>query len=344
MAVTLPADARQHIDNSCDLATIRNLTDAVERGELDFAALKGFVAAKQLGQNVTFAKTRPVSMRIKEVIEANPTEPPLKLIYKGVEQGLWSLEDAERWQENAAILSSARKTSIPRGVYLTRKRRTRQRVARVSDQFTPKIAMDIVCSHQLTDGAKTCLAILMGLAGAGTEVVTYTTAVATLMGRTARTVRNHFIHLEEAGLITRTPGKEPNTVRIVIHPMTKPEPYVEPRDITAFKLARRSKNETLRSLAETLAAMSWDNHCAELRSRGGRKMISAFNTESNPLDVEPVDKFAGPNNQRRVATGPTTYSMFTPTMRTDRNLWNRPRPGAEIAAFSGERRHASQTP
>jgi hypothetical protein len=323
MTIVLPADARQHIEGRAPFEAMHVLAAAARRGEIDISALEAFAKAQTTGEAVTYQKTRPVSLRIKEFIEANPGEPALKLVYIGVRDKLWTEEDAEQWQINAAALSAARKTSIRRGVYLTRNRRTQGRMVRVSDQFVPKVALDIICSHQLTDGAKLCLEVLMALAGKGNRVVTYTASIARMLGRTPRTVRNHFIQLEAAGLISRSAGLAANTVQIVIHDMVKPEPYQEPRDVTAYKLARKSSDPALRSLAETLTALSWEKHCAGASCEdGGRKKISAFNLESNLLrSIEP-DQPDSQTSRRPHFPGPTSWSTFTPAMKTDRNVWN----------------------
>lgn len=320
MSVILPGEVRRYIDETCSLTSASNLTEAVSKGEIDLQVLKKYLAAAQSGQTIEFTKTKPIPLLMKEFIAANPGEMPLKLLYIGADRGYWTIADVEQWVENSMTLSSARKSSVPRGVYLTRKRRTVQRIARVSDQFAPKIAMDVVCSHSICDGAKACLSALMGLAGKSGEVVTYTSSLATLLGRTPRTVRNYFIQLQAAGLILRAPGKSPNTVRIVILPLAKPEPYVEPRDITAYKLARTSPDPDLRTLAESLVALSWQRHCEDLRLNEGRKQISAFNPKSKESIQKDVSTGREVDHRSRF-TGPTTHSTFTPAMKTDRNSW-----------------------
>jgi DNA-binding Lrp family transcriptional regulator len=326
MTITLPADARQHIEDRDPMAAVAALAEAANRGEIDVSAVIAFAKASNSGTPITYQKTRPVSLRIKEFIEANPTEPPLKLVYLGVARKLWTEADCDQWQLNAAALSDARKTSVSRGVYLTRNRRTQGRIAQVSDQFVPKIALDIVCSHKLTDGAKLCLEVLMALAGKGNRVVTYTASIARMLGRTPRTVRNHFIQLEAAGLITRTAGRAANTVQIVIHDMVKPEPYKEPRDITAFKLARRSADPALRNLAETLTALSWEKHHGDVQgTETGRKKISAFNPESKQRESDERE-ICQDDDQRIAKAGVTTHSNFVMTYKTNRNDWNRRKP------------------
>jgi hypothetical protein len=142
------------------------------------------------------------------------------------------------------------------------------------------MSLEALLEGRVRDGAKTCLALLLSLAGKSNVLITWTSAIATQLGRCARTIRNYFIELEDSGLIQRKPGKEPNTVEITFSPACRPEPYQEPLDIKAFKLARRTSNTVLRHLADTLTLMSWKEHEEELCPYGGRKEISAFNSES----------------------------------------------------------------
>lgn len=146
--------------------------------------------------------------------------------------------------------------------------------------FVPKMSLEAICSFKISDGAKACLAILMSIAGRETTFTTYTSSVARRMGRTARTVRNHFIALEEAGLIARTQGSSPNTVRITITDVCRPEPFKEPVDVKAYRLARRSSNPALQMLAFTAASAAMEAFPAEFGMEEGRKEISAFNPES----------------------------------------------------------------
>lgn len=308
----LPASARALIDDNDKIVSIQRLTAAVATGDIDIGVLKTYVDATAAGRSIRFQQTKPVSLIMLEHIRAHPNEEPRRVIYRGWDQKLWTYEDVEQWELNNSVLSNARKTSVSRGAYLTRRRRVRRALPKVSDQFVPKMAMDVICHRDLPDGAKACLAVLLGLAGKKDEVVTFTSSLATMLGRTPRTVRNYFIALEECGLIERRAGSSANTVHIKIKPVSKPEPYQEPRDITAYRLARRSANPALREMAETVAAFSWKVHQAAPTPKERRKVISAFNLNLN-------------SNERTApgsTVGPTTYSNFRPQMRTDRNHWN----------------------
>ncbi|NTA19774.1 hypothetical protein [Agrobacterium tumefaciens] len=307
----LPADCVALIDND-PLKSIQRLTAAVAAGDIDLSALKTFVDATAAGRPIQFQKTKPVSLIMLEHIRSHPHEEPRRIIYRGLADGLWGYEDVEQWEANNSVLSSARKTSVRRAAYLTRKRRVRRTLPKVSGQFVPRMAMDVICHRDLPDGAKACLAALLSLAGKKDEVVTFTSSIATMLGRTPRTVRNYFIALEECGLIVRKPGRDPNTVHIRILPISKPEPYQEPKDITAYRLARRSSNPALREMAETVAAFSWNLHQELGRKERGRKEVSAFNLLLN-LTVEEE-----PKHQQ---LGPTTHSNFRPIMKTNRSGW-----------------------
>jgi hypothetical protein len=324
MPSILPAKLREYVVDGDPLASVKAMTGAVQAGDIDLSDLKSFVDAVSSGGDIGYQRTKPVSLIMLEQIRANPNDEPRRIIYKGLAEGRWTYEDVERWEENNEVLSNARKTSIPRGVYLTRKRR-RLPPARVSDQFVPKLAMDVVCHRGLQDGAKACLAALLSLAGKTDRVITYTSSIAKLLGRTSRTVRNYFIALEECGLIKRRPGKSANTVDILIMPSVRPEPYQEPQDITAYRLARRSSNPALREMAETVAVFAWNVHMAVARVEGGRKQISAFNLISNSKGEMPVNH----------GQGPTTHSTFQPSFKTDRNRWNSRRHSMHKVDVSG---------
>lgn len=308
----LPADCAALIDND-PLKSIQRLTSAVAAGDVDLSVLKTFVDAAAAGRPVRFQKTKPVSLIMLEHIRSHPNEEPRRVIYRGLAERLWTLEDVEQWELNHAFLSSARNSSVRRAAYLTRKRRVRRTLPKVSDQFVPRMAMDVICHRDLPDGAKACMAALLSLAGKKDEVVTFTSSIATMLGRTPRTVRNYFIALEECGLIVRRPGADPNTVHIRILPISKPEPYQEPKDITAYRLARRSSNPALREMAETVAAFSWNLHQKLGRKARGRKEVSAFNLLLNlTVDEEPKPQLLGP----------TTHSNFRPIMKTNRSGWH----------------------
>lgn len=323
MSNALPAKLREYIVDGDPLRSIKAMTLAVQADEIELSDLKAFVDVVSSGREIVYQQTKPVSLLMLEQIRANPHEEPRRVIYRGLAEARWTYEDVERWEENNGVLSNARKTSVSRGVYLTRKRR-RTPLARVSDQFVPKLALDVVCHRSLPDGAKACLAALLSLAGKKDRVVTYTSSIASLLGRTPRTVRNYFIALEECGLIKRRPGKTANAVDITIMPSVRPEPYQEPKDITAYRIARRSSNPALREMAETVAVFAWKLHMASPCTEGGRKQFSAFNLISKIKEEMPKPS----------GTGPTSYSTFQPSFKTDRNRWNPGRQDRSTAELS----------
>lgn len=281
MGVFLPLGAEDYIVSGDPVMTLKNLADAVGRGEFGLEVVQGYVSEVRKGREPRFSRTRPALLAIKEAIEAEPGTEPRKVVYRGLSEGLWSWEDVEAFEMNAQVLSETRKRPSPRGTYLTRNRRTRPLMPDVDGQFSPKLALGVSCHQGLTDGAKACMAVLAARAGRRRVLVTYTSSIAAQLGRTPRTVRNHFIQLEAAGLITREPGKHPNTVRIVILDAALPEPWQEPEDQKAFRLARRSNDPALRLLAETVVIASLERHREPFGPPGRRKGISAFNLDSD---------------------------------------------------------------
>jgi hypothetical protein len=308
----LPAELERFIDPASTFATVRNLTAAAEAGEIGLSALTAYVRAVERGEAIRFSKTRSVPLAMMEMIERRKDLHPRQVVYLGLNEGLWEYEDVEAWENNQTVLSDARqKRTATRGVYLTRGRRKVSIRPKTKGMFVPKMSLDALCSFDVSDGAKACLGILMSLAGKEDTFTTYTVSVARRMGRTARTVRNHFIALEAAGLIVRTPGRDPNTVRITITDECRPSPYREPDDVKAYKLARRSGNPALQLLAFSAASAAMEAFPAEFRLPEGRKGISAFNPESISFLLQAPSSDAGSSRlARRQHLGPTTYSNF----------------------------------
>lgn len=303
MSSVLPMEVEQYIVTGNPADTIRAVTAAIERNEFGFDVLKAIITAFEKGREPRFAKTKPIPSRILEYIRQSDL-PPMQAVYVGVRDGLWSYEDAETFVLNNEALSKARVKPEQRAVYLTRKRRTHRIPVNTTDRFVPKQSLEVTLSDQICDGAKACLSLLLSLAGKESVVVTYTSSLATQMRRTTRTIRNYFIQLEEAGLITRSAGKHQNTVKIVINGDCKPEPYKEPLDVTAFKLARRSANPVIRQMADAVTLMFWDAQKDDLCPPGRRKDISPFNPDS----ISYASTSKGVHAGSRRSEPPTTHS------------------------------------
>jgi hypothetical protein len=319
MAYCLPKEAERYVDATSTLNSIRNLAAAVERGELGISALVTFAKAAGSGETPRFAATRPVPLDMLKAIRENPEEPPRKIVYAGVASGRWTMDDAERYEENEAVLSERRKKKIAptRGVYLTKHRRGRSYRPSTDNRFVPKVSLDAVLRPGVSDGAARCLNLIMSIAGKATEITTYTSSLATTLGKTARTVRNYFIQLEGAGLISRRPGRQYNTVHITIHDDCRPDAYVEPNDIKAFKMARKSTNAGLHLMAMTVVMTSMEVHQDAFATSDRRKEISVFNRDSNSLMSKAVGSLHSPatapkaSNARAVGLRPpTTHSTL----------------------------------
>lgn len=304
MSATLPAELEPYIIAGSPAESLHAATAAAARGEFGYEIVAKLAAVIARGDEPRFAKTKPIPLYVLEYIrQRQDSMPPMQAIYVGYSEGLWSLEVAEAFCENQIALSEAKKQPAPRGVYLTRNRRKKRILPRTDGMFVPKMSLDALLDGFVRDGAKTCLALLLSKAGKAKSLITYTCSIAMQLGRTTRTIRNYFIELEQAGLIRRRPGKSPNTVEITFADACRPEPYKEPLDVKAFKLARRTTNPVLRQLADTLTVMSWKAHEAELRLEEGRKEISAFNPDSilnRRVDAPKV-----------VRNGVTTHSALT---------------------------------
>lgn len=287
MPSALPKDAEKHYVPGCVPETIRNLTAAAERGEFGYGVVAAFIKAVEQGLDPRFSKTRPVPVAMLEAIRANPDMEPRKIVYVGLKEGRWDWADVEAFEENADALAQSRAKRPSKTVYLTRSRRARVHRPRTTGAFAPKISLDAVCDHQLSDGAKTTLALIMARAGRSAKLVTYTSSLATQLGRTTRTLRNHFAQLEEAGLIRRRAGTHVNTVEIEILEACRPEPYQEPEDIAAYRTVRSSPNPSVRLLAETIVMLASETGAAPRPEGGGRKGISAFNPDLRFLESAP---------------------------------------------------------
>lgn len=306
MSEALPLEAEKYIVQGSVPDTLRALTAAAERGEFGYSVLAMYVREVEKGRDPRFAKTKPVPLRMREAIEAEPATPARQVIYRGLSNGLWTWEDVALFEANSEALSSCRTKPERRGVYLTRGRRTGRRHPDTGGQFVPKMSLDAVCDRGICDGAKACLAVLLARAGKSDTLVTYTVSIASHLGRTARTVRNHFRQLEDAGLIRRETGRHPNTVKITILAPCRPAPYVEPVDVKAFKLARRSANPVIRNMADTVVLASFNAHREQFAQLDRRKGISAFNSKSSLFGVPPDV----PPQMLAAKSPPTTHSRM----------------------------------
>lgn len=321
MSAVLPLEAKPYIDATSFSQSLRNLAEAVEQGVISASVVAAYARYAENGAELRFSKTRSIPLLMKEMIEANPDLPARQVIYKGFNEGLWSWDDVANYEANSATLSQTRKKPAARGVYLTRNRRSRPMLPNTGSMFVPKMALDAVCSRDVSDGAKACLALLMTLCGKAGVVTTYTSSIATTLGRTTRSVRNYFQQLESAGLITRIPGKQHNTVKITVTDLCRPEPYKEPADVRAFKLARKSQNPAIRDMADAVVLASCRVHRAEFGQETWRKEISAFNPESE--SYAPFEPEVRPKSVMRAVSlsAPTSHSkLYRPIRTADSSL------------------------
>jgi hypothetical protein len=274
-----------------------------------------------------------------EAIRGKLEEEQNKLVYVGYGDGLWTWEDVENYENNRAALKEKAKPRPAKATYRTRKTIPQVRRPNVDNMFTAKVSMEALTRPGLSDGAKQCLLLLVGLANKDDDTLTtYTTSLATMMDRTARTIRNYYVALEEAGLITRRPAKHYNTVHITLHPDCRPPKYEEPRDVRAFKLARKSSNPALHLMAMSVVIASVDAHSDAFTTSDRRKEVSVFNLESNSLRKRlgdnPVLSAATAATPKRTYSGlsaPTTHSTL---LLDPKRPVNAEKPGRRMPVWS----------
>lgn len=287
MSTALPREAQQYVDPASSINSLRKLLDAVEAGEIDMTVIATYARTAARGEAPTFKVTDTIPAVMFKMIDAHPDKTPRQVVYgNGLQDGLWTWEDVEKWELNQAALQEARakaKRRADRGVYKTRNLVPRTRRPKIDNMFTAKVSHEALSRPGLSDGARQCLLWLVTLAGKEDTLTTYTSSIATLMERTPRTIRNYFIALEEADLITRRPAAHYNTVHITLHPDCRPTKYEEPRDVKAFKMARKSANPALHLMAMSVVMASVDAHPGEFTTLDRRKGISVFKQESKSL-------------------------------------------------------------
>jgi hypothetical protein len=90
------------------------------------------------------------------------------------------------------------------------------------------MSLDPTLDWSISDGAARTLALVVSLAGgAGRSLVTLTCSIAKQLGRTARTIQNHWNAVVDAGYITRTTDRRSGLVTITVTDLVKPPPMPE---------------------------------------------------------------------------------------------------------------------
>ncbi|MCS4089799.1 hypothetical protein [Rhizobium sp. BK176] len=318
MSIALPRETKQYVDPSSTTKSLRQLCDAVDAGAIDVSALVAFAKIAGTGETPRFKVTSPLPVTMLDAIKGKTKEEQNKAVYVGFGDGLWTWEDVENYENNKAALGEkAAKPRQTKATYRTRKAMPQVRRPNVDNMFTPKVSMEALTRPGLSDGAKQCLILLVGLADKDDTLTTYTTSLATMMDRTPRTIRNYYVALEEAGLIFRRPATHYNTVHITLHPDCRPPKYEEPRDVRAFKLARKSSNPALHLMAMSVVIASVDAHSDAFTTSDRRKEVSMFNLESNSLKKKLGDNpvlgavaTATPKRHYSGLSAPTTHSTL----------------------------------
>jgi hypothetical protein len=338
MSVALPREAKQYVDPSSTTNSLRQLCDAVDAGKIDVSALVAFAKIAGTGETARFKVTSPLPVTMLDAIKGKTKEEQNKAVYVGFGDGLWTWEDVENYENNKAALEAKAKPRPTKATYRTRKTVPQVRRPKVDNMFTPKVSMEALTRPGLSDGAKQCLILLVGLADKDDTLTTYTSSLATMMDRTSRTIRNYYAALEEAGLISRRPAKHYNTVHITLHPDCRPPKYEEPRDVRAFKLARKSSNPALHLMAMSVVIASVDAHSDVFTTSDRRKEVSVFNLESNSLRKRLSDNpvldavtTATPKRHYNGLSAPTTRSTL---LLDPKRPVNAERPGRRMSQWA----------
>lgn len=137
---------------------------------------------------------------------APPGTEPLALAYRGVADGLWSLEDVEEVRACAAIelrtaIGKAKRSLIrPKTPYRTRSRRSGERGRGTFGGAVRRHSIAAALDMKLCDGAVRLLELLLNR-GSRRPIEICTNWLATDLRRTTRTIQNYYRQLQSAGFL-----------------------------------------------------------------------------------------------------------------------------------------------
>lgn len=168
--------------------------------------------------------------RIRAAIAGTPREFWPKVVATYAQAGAWELCEAlttlRELQDPTPCGAppQARWRLPPR----TRSNRWEERPTLPCGRWIDRINLDPIVDWTLSDGAARTLALVVSLAGgAGRAVVTLTCSIARQLGRTTRTIQNHWNLLAAAGYITRSTDRRSGLVTIVVTDLVRPPPMPE---------------------------------------------------------------------------------------------------------------------
>jgi len=170
---------------------------------------------------------------IRSAVAGTDPEFRQKVVAEGATAGLWDLWEglealAQLYpQKPARTLARAAERLVEKAARrrppLTRRCRWDERPQAPSSRFVRAVSLDPVLDWTLPDGATRTLQLVLSLAGGiGKPLQTLTCSIARQVGRTARTIRNHWIALEAAGWITRTLDRRTNIITVTVTEAARP--------------------------------------------------------------------------------------------------------------------------
>jgi hypothetical protein len=228
------------------------------------------VALQRLGPTEERPSMPTLLDRIRAAIAGTPREFWPKTVATHAQAGAWDLIEAltalrELQEPTPCGAPPQQRWRLPPR---TRATRWDERPALPSGRWTDRMSLDATLDWGVSDGAARTLALVVSLAGgAGRTLVTLTCSIARQLGRTARTVQNHWNALVAAGYITRATDRRSGLSTITVTDLVKPPPMPEkpkqwprlPRPLAGWrrvakggaKLAAQIKAKVLPSAAFT---------------------------------------------------------------------------------------------
>lgn len=166
--------------------------------------------------------------RIRAAVDGVDPDFRQKVVAEGAQAGLWDLwqglealqalypaRPVRRQLTAADLVAKAERRH--RRPPLTRRRRWDERPQAPSGRFVRAVSLDPVLDWTLGDGPLRTLQLVLSLAGGvGRPLVTLSCSIARAIGRTTRTVQNHWRALVDAGWIMRSFDRRTGLVTITV--------------------------------------------------------------------------------------------------------------------------------
>lgn len=172
----------------------------------------------------------PLIDRILAVVAGRPREFWPKTVALYAQRGAWDLTEALAALGEIEEPTPCGAPPKPRWRLppRTRDKRWDERPALPCGRWTDRMSLDPTLDWGVSDGAARTLALAVSLAGGpGRSIITLTCSIARQLGRTTRTIQNHWNELTAAGYINRSTDRRSGLVTITITDLVKPPPMPE---------------------------------------------------------------------------------------------------------------------